>query len=383
MSVYKRAGAQTFSYDFRLKGHRFSGDTERTSRREAEAVERDKRADARALVAEGIALDKPDTWELASSRYWLEVGQHHKNADTTLKALAWLSRHIGKATRLHDIDDNRIAALVLRRRSETRQVGSEETRKNARPVSAATVNRTMTEVARKVLLRAEKVWRVKVGEIHWRQHMLAEPQERVREASSSEEAAMLAQLDRGYDEAVRFALRDGCRDAEICGLVWERVDLFGRRYTVIGKGGKARTIPMSDATLDQFKRLHGQHEKFVFTFVAMKTRRELEQVRGKRYPINPGTFSKVVKAAAIDGGVTNFHLHDTRHTAATRTLRASNLKVVQRLLGHEDIATTTKYAHALDDDLRDALNAAANATKSATNATAPAANELDSKGKVG
>jgi len=59
--------------------------------------------------------------------------------------------------------------------------------------------------------------------------------------------------------------------------------------------------------------------------------------------------------------VENFRFHDTRHTAATRVLRASNLKVAQRLLGHADIATTTKYAHALDDDIRAALNAAADA----------------------
>jgi integrase len=383
MSVYKRPGAQSYSYDFRVKGHRFSGDTERKTKREAEAVERDERVKSRALVAEGVALNKPETWELASSRYWLEVGQHHVNADTTLKSLDWLTRHIGKLTRLRDIDDNRIAALVLRRRSETRQVGSVATRKAASQVSAATVNRTMTEPLRKVILRAERVWGVRTAIIHWRSHFLAEPRERVREASISEEAAILGKLERGYDEAVQFAMRDGCRDAEICGLLWERVDFFGRRYTVIGKGAKARTIPMSEATYQQFKRLLGQHSKFVFTFVALKTRPVLEQIRGKRYPIKPNVFSKVVKAAAVEAGISDFRLHDTRHTAATRTLRVSNLKVVQQLLGHEDISTTTKYAHAVDDDLRAALDAANNATKNATAPKGPVAQEPDSKESSG
>ncbi|EHS52593.1 integrase family protein [Rhizobium sp. PDO1-076] len=50
--------------------------------------------------------------------------------------------------------------------------------------------------------------------------------------------------------------------------------------------------------------------------------------------------------AAPSAGVQSFRFHDTRHTTATRILRASNLKVTQRLLGHADIATTTKYAHA-------------------------------------
>jgi len=56
--------------------------------------------------------------------------------------------------------------------------------------------------------------------------------------------------------------------------------------------------------------------------------------------------------------VVNFRFHDTRHTTATRVLRKSNLRVVQKLLGHSDVKTTTKYAHALDEDVLAALEAA-------------------------
>ncbi len=55
--------------------------------------------------------------------------------------------------------------------------------------------------------------------------------------------------------------------------------------------------------------------------------------------------------------VSNFRFHDTRHTAATRILRVSNLRVAQKLLGHEDIKTTTKYAHAMVEDIRNGLDA--------------------------
>lgn len=57
-------------------------------------------------------------------------------------------------------------------------------------------------------------------------------------------------------------------------------------------------------------------------------------------------------------GVENFRFHDTRHTAATRTLRTGNMKIVQRMLGHEDITTTAKYAHAMIEDMRIAMEAA-------------------------
>jgi site-specific recombinase XerD len=64
-------------------------------------------------------------------------------------------------------------------------------------------------------------------------------------------------------------------------------------------------------------------------------------------------------------GLDDFRLHDTRHTRATRLLRTSgNLKLVQQLLGHEDIATTAKYAHATVEDLRAALERDAEARRS-------------------
>ncbi|MEI5680244.1 MULTISPECIES: tyrosine-type recombinase/integrase, partial [unclassified Mesorhizobium] len=80
--------------------------------------------------------------------------------------------------------------------------------------------------------------------------------------------------------------------------------------------------------------------------------------------------------------VKNFRFHDTRHTAATRVLRKSNLRVVQELLGHEDIKTTTKYAHALKEDVRDALDAIA-PTKSPTKERKKADKALKRIGKAG
>lgn len=374
MSVYKRPGASTYSYDFRLEGHRFSGDTRKAQKREALAEERLRRVEAQARIAEGIALDRPSTWELAASRYWLEVGQHHKNRETTLASLAWLTRQLGRECRLADIDDNRVAGLVARRRGEDRPGISDATRQ--RKIAPATVNRTMTEPLRKVLTRARTVWKVKVGDVTWRQHLLAEPKERVREASIDEEAAILARLGRGYADAVRFGFLSGCRRMEICNLRWTDVDFFGRQFTVTGKGGKIGTIPMSAAIRELLWSLRGQHDEFVFSFVARKTRREWQIVRGRRYPIKLENLSHVMRKAVAAAGIANFRLHDTRHTAATRVLRSSNLRVVQNLLRHEDIATTAKYAHAQAEDIRAALDAADAATAQRLGAV----NDLREKG---
>lgn len=359
MSVYKRPGAQTYSYDFRLGGRRFLGGTGETTRRSAVEHEKTRREQARQEVATEEAMDAPRTWELAASRWYLEVGKHHKNAGTTIASLEWLTNAIAKDTLLSEINDNRVAALVSKRRNEFRQVGKPENR--TKKVGPATVNRTVTEALRKVMLRAQKIWKVRVGEVNWGQHMLAEPKERVREASSGEETAIMMQLERGYEEALRFAFLNGCRRMEILSLVWQRVDFFGRQFTLIGKGDKLRTIPMSDETFNLLWAQRGHHDEIVFTFEAQKNRRERNQVRGRRYPLTESGLKSAVRRAVPAAGVQNFRFHDTRHTAATRVLRASNLRVAQILLGHEDVKTTTKYAHALAEDVRNALNATSTA----------------------
>lgn len=77
----------------------------------------------------------------------------------------------------------------------------------------------------------------------------------------------------------------------------------------------------------------------------------------------PFTYSGVDTAlgrALEKAEIKDFHFHDLRHTAGTRLLRKSNnLRVVQRMLRHERIETTLRYAHVLDQDVRDALEAMA------------------------
>lgn len=105
----------------------------------------------------------------------------------------------------------------------------------------------------------------------------------------------------------------------------------------------------------------------MFTYQAKRTVRRGDDVicRGQRYPLTESGLKTAMRRAVPNAGVTNFRFHDTRHTAATRVLRKSNLRVVQELLGHRDVATTTKYAHAVKEDVRAALEAAT-PTKSPT-----------------
>jgi integrase len=360
MSVYKRPGKDTYSYDFIVRGRRLSGDTGATTKREAERIEESIRKTAKSEVAaESSFFADTMTFEIASSRWWLEVGQHHKNRETTLAVLEWLKSHIGAKTPLEKVTDSIVAGLVARRRGER----VKRRLKNGKfsegdLVTTSTVNRTCTQPLREIINRARKVWKVKVADVDFSKHMLKEPQERVREANEAEEASILAELGEGYDKAVRFAFLSGCRRMEIVGLEWSRVDFFTRQFIVIGKGDKLRTIPMSDAIYDLLWGEKDHHPEKVFTFVAQKTRKAEGLVRGMRYPVTESGLKSAMRRAVPRAGVENFRFHDTRHTAATRVLRKSNLRVAQILLGHSDVKTTTKYAHALNEDIRAALNAA-------------------------
>lgn len=186
-------------------------------------------------------------------------------------------------------------------------------------------------------------------------------QERVREASPAEECALLGELDRGYDDAVRFAKRMGARRMEILNLDWTDVDFINNRATLKGKGSRNRVVPFPSDVRALLWSLKDNHRIKVFTYEAHFTRRMRNgatTVRGQRYPLTEAGLAKAFLRAREKAGVVDYRFHDNRHTAATRLLRETgNLRLVQKLLGHASIRTTVKYAHATLDDLAEAMEA--------------------------
>lgn len=62
--------------------------------------------------------------------------------------------------------------------------------------------------------------------------------------------------------------------------------------------------------------------------------------------------------------MSDFRFHDFRHDLATKVLRRTgNLKLVQRVLNHADLKTTTRYAHVLDSEVAAALEDVAKTRK--------------------
>ena len=349
MSVFKRPGAETYSFNFQVRGRRISGNTQARNKKDAEAVERQLKAKAKAdMEAERRTGNGPPTLNDAAGRYWQEAGKDHRDSAATHRNLVRLIEYFGAGKRLDEIGDADVSALIAWRRTQTLRG-----RKGGKPVSHSTVNRSTTEVLRKLFTRARKAWGYQFREPNWSQHHLKEPQGRVRELHAPEEQALSAAARSDYSPWISFALLTGLRRAETL-ITWDCVNWEARTIVTTGKGGRRVSTPLTEAVAAVLEPLNGHHPEAVFTYTAQRTRGEI--VRGRRYPITyeggKTEWQRLIKRAGVKG----FRFHDLRHTTATRLLRETgNLETVRRALNHRDISTTSRYAHVNDSEVADAL----------------------------
>lgn len=297
-----------------------------------------------------------------------EVGNHHANARTTFTDLERLIGFFGPDKRLDEITNDDVAKLVTWRRSHA--IKGKKQDKDGQPIkliSPATVNRSTIILLRAIFSRAKGHWdRAFPREPKWGKHLLKEPKERVRYLDQPEAEALDASVREDYALWFEFARLTGMRRNETL-IRWKNVNIFAKRITTTGKGGKEVTTPITPAVqtiLDQCRDGNGRphHEEFVFTYVCKRPMKG--QTRGTRYPITAEGAKTEWRRLRRRAGVENFRFHDIRHDVATKLLRnTGNLKLVQRALNHSDIKTTVKYAHVLDDEVAAALYEISSPTK--------------------
>jgi len=342
---FKDPRSPFWRYDFQIGGHRFYGSTKCTTKREAEAVENAEREKAKRHVAQARAAATSLRLDDVAGRYWQEIGQHHVGADNTERQIGYLIAFFGKDKLLTDITDDDVIKLVAWRRGHRRKEGT--------LISPFTVNDT-TEQLKKLFTRA-KLWGVAFArEPQWKRHWLVEPQERVRELVGDEGERLKAATRDDLAPFFAFARASGLRLKECVTLRWSEVDWGARQIRKTGKGGKLVTVPITSTIRKILWPLQGHHTEHVFTYVAQRTRDG--RVQGERYPLTYSGVKIAWRRLRKRSGVTGFRFHDLRHNLGTKVLRATgNLKLVQRLLNHADLKTTTRYAHVLDDEIAEAL----------------------------
>ena len=130
----------------------------------------------------------------------------------------------------------------------------------------------------------------------------------------------------------------GLRLSELTGLRWQDLDLEGGEVRVLGKGRKTRIVPVGRHAATALRAL-GQAEGMPPDGPVFRGRAGA--------PISPRTVQARLKTLAMQqGSAKRIHPHLLRHTFASHMLESSgDLRAVQELLGHADIATTQIYTH--------------------------------------
>lgn len=364
MSIYRGKRSPYWQFDFEIGGYRFSGSTKLTDKHDAAAFEKNEKIKAR-LIVQNIERTNsaPLTIGHACKRWWNEHGQHLNDPDLEAR-LAWLATAIGPATPLHAITDDTVSKLVELRRRDVRQAGRTDNGKQLfREITARTVNKTTVSLLRRVLRRARDNWDAAIlKEPTWKKHWLKETKRPVRELSGAEDAALDAVEDADFIDVRRFAIITGLRRGNVL-LKKSQVNFEQATIAIISKGGVPRILPLSKEAYVILWRRRADPTEYVFTFCAQRTRRcpktGKKFVKGVRYPITYyglGSNKRKWKAAGVEA-----RIHDLRHTTGMRVLRATgNLKAVQKILGHSDIAITAKfYTDATLEDQRAAMETTA------------------------
>ncbi|WP_456628957.1 tyrosine-type recombinase/integrase [Bradyrhizobium sp. URHC0002] len=248
-----------------------------------------------------------------------------------------------------EIADNDAAKMVAWRRGQ-------HVKGSKALVAPATVNRSTTEVLKKLFTFAKGEGVRFEHEPKWKSHFLKEPEERVRELQDHEGDAIDAAMRDDYRPLFDFVAASGWRQGAAVELKWSEVNFGTKTITKLGKGGKRITLKITPSIHAILWPLQGHHPEAVFTYIAEKTIKPREIIRGQRYPMTISGVKTRWRRTRTDAGVTDFRFHDFRHDFATKLLRGTgNLKLVQKALGHANLKTTSKYAHVLEDEVADAI----------------------------
>ncbi|HZT88908.1 MAG TPA: tyrosine-type recombinase/integrase [Stellaceae bacterium] len=133
----------------------------------------------------------------------------------------------------------------------------------------------------------------------------------------------------------------GLRISEAATLSVTAIDKASGLLRVVGKGNKERLVPVPRPVHESLRRMWQAEDH--------RDRRWLFPNSWRTGPVAPHvlvrTFAEAVKAADLPGG-RRATPHTLRHAYATRLFEEKvDTRVVQVLLGHENIATTTIYTH--------------------------------------
>jgi len=140
----------------------------------------------------------------------------------------------------------------------------------------------------------------------------------------------------------------GLRVSECCGLRLSDCDLPRGFVTVLGKGAKIRRVPLGEPALDALRAYLADARPEL----ARDDSPDVVFLNRRGGALGTRDVRRILAAFPLGDG-RQLHPHALRHAYATHLLEGgADLRVVQELLGHADLATTQIYTHLTRDRLR-------------------------------
>lgn len=172
--------------------------------------------------------------------------------------------------------------------------------------------------------------------------------------SIEEVNALLQQPDQDSFEGARdYAFIEliyaaGLRISEACSL--KISNLGDESVRIMGKGSKERMVPVHSRAIRAVDSYLGRfrNDDFPYLFVSKKGRCVNRHQMFRR-------IKSYIEAAGLREELT---VHSLRHSFATHLLNAgADIRVIQELLGHRDLATTDRYTHVSAVQIKEAFDA--------------------------
>lgn len=224
-----------------------------------------------------------------------------------------------------------------------------------RGLSAATAARRRSAVRQFYRFALEEGWRTDDPSRRLQAPRLGRPLPKVLSRDDLERLLQAAgEGDRRGAERlvclIELAYASGLRVSELLAVKLEQVAQDPAYLTVRGKGGKERLAPLNASARSTIR-----------AWLALREPPQspwLFPSRGKVGHLTPRRFDQLLKAAALRAGLSPAGIspHVLRHAFATHLLEGGvDLRVLQTLLGHADIATTQIYTHVTSERLHEVV----------------------------
>jgi len=193
--------------------------------------------------------------------------------------------------------------------------------------------------------------KVELARVRRKQVTFLSPEELMRLLEQPDTSTEVGLRDRAI---IELLFSSGLRVSELVALNREHINLKRREFTVRGKGQKDRPVFISESAASWIKRYLDKRTDTMQPLFIRYSGSQTVLNDGNFMRLSARTIQRIINRYAKLAGITKqVTPHTLRHSFATDLLmNGADLRSVQSLLGHSNIATTQIYTHVTDPHLK-------------------------------